>query len=181
VVGKQEIGITCATGSSYDFPLDSYEFAFNVFSTSANVSDYSTIGFWLNVSQLPVVGFMPTSYMIAPADAQSTTRVHVKFSRSWVTTLYPVLVAIGMWGIIIAELIVLYLHYVRKEKVVVGAIAFYTALLFALPSLRNSTTTAPIGCAFDYWAFFWSEVTTMTCIFWMAGKHYIFVCWLYMY
>jgi hypothetical protein len=48
-------------------------------------------------------------------------------------------------------------------------IAFSTALLFALPSLRSRPRRPLIGSAFDYWGFFWAEITTMGGIFWMSG------------
>ncbi len=42
-------------------------------------------------------------------------------------------------------------------KVDMPRLALFSALMFALPSLRNVACVAPIGSAFDFYGFFWVE------------------------
>ncbi len=43
-------------------------------------------------------------------------RVQVAFVRPKLSKLYPMLVVIGMWGIICAELVIIYSHLVRRWR-----------------------------------------------------------------
>eukprot|EP00455_Lapot_gusevi_P038771 TRINITY_DN4346_c0_g1_i1.p1 TRINITY_DN4346_c0_g1~~TRINITY_DN4346_c0_g1_i1.p1 ORF type:complete len:107 (+),score=31.19 TRINITY_DN4346_c0_g1_i1:51-371(+) len=69
-----------------------------------------------------------------------------------------------MWGILIAECLVLYwmvvLRYRKTDNP--ALLAFFAAVIFALPSLRNSLPfQPPLGCLLDFGSFFWAEIVAM--------------------
>ncbi|HCN36577.1 MAG TPA: hypothetical protein DIS94_02545 [Bacteroidetes bacterium] len=84
--------------------------------------------------------------------------INVNIHRSNSTLFFSVFIMIAMWllsGIVI--LLVLSV-VVRKRKVELGMMAFISAMIFALPALRNMQPLVPsIGTFSDYVSFFWAE------------------------
>eukprot|EP01137_Pigoraptor_chileana_P006148 Opistho-2@50163 len=100
--------------------------------------------------------------------------IDVKFYRGSLFKVYPVVVVVGMWLIIITEIWVAYLLVVNRWRKLENPtlLSFFASLIFALPSLRNSMPQAPaIGTVIDYGAFFWAEGFAMVCLFVSAARY----------
>eukprot|EP00455_Lapot_gusevi_P051802 TRINITY_DN7808_c0_g2_i3.p1 TRINITY_DN7808_c0_g2~~TRINITY_DN7808_c0_g2_i3.p1 ORF type:complete len:203 (+),score=60.07 TRINITY_DN7808_c0_g2_i3:65-610(+) len=90
--------------------------------------------------------------------------IRFRFARPSVSKIYPLCVVLGMWGILVAQGYVIYwMTVIRYKKTDNPAmLAFFAAVIFALPSLRNSMPfSPPIGILIDFAAFFWAEIVAM--------------------
>jgi uncharacterized protein DUF4436 len=86
------------------------------------------------------------------------TAIKIDVSRTRSVIFFSVYVMILMWMLALGVLFVVLSVVVRKRKIELGLLGFNSAMLFALPALRNMQPFAPpIGCLSDYLAFFWAE------------------------
>ncbi len=97
-------------------------------------------------------------------DAENNV-VYIDISRSASVKFFSFFVGIAMWllsGIVVfMTLSVL----VRRRKIELGMFAFMSAMIFALPSLRNmQPMSPPIGTIMDYVSFFWAEGLIALCL-----------------
>ncbi|KAJ7446586.1 hypothetical protein FB451DRAFT_788842 [Mycena latifolia] len=94
----------------------------------------------------------------------SAVLVHVEIKRSPITQTFSIVVILVMWclsgGIFIAAMSV----YFRERKAELPLIALSTALLFALPNVRNSQPGIPstAGTISDMVGFFWNLLLVAT-------------------
>nr|KAJ3400147.1 hypothetical protein HK105_004771 [Polyrhizophydium stewartii] len=78
-------------------------------------------------------------------------------SRSWTTRLFSMMIVIIMWVLSLGVFVMAATLWLRGRKVEPPTIAVTGALLFALPSLRNSQPGAPIiGASIDVAGFMWN-------------------------
>ncbi|KAJ6512340.1 hypothetical protein DFH09DRAFT_1374193 [Mycena vulgaris] len=135
-------GFTSPTNGSYGTPLP-----LTVFSTG------SIQGFKIDTT---IVGQEPFD--------GSGVLVHVVITRSPITQAFSLIVILVMWclssGIFIAAMSV----YFRERKAELPLIALSTALLFALPNVRNSQPGIPAvaGTISDMVGFFWNLLLVAT-------------------
>jgi hypothetical protein len=82
----------------------------------------------------------------------------IEISRSASVIFFSVFVMLAMWSLTILTILLVLSVLTRKRKVEISMFAFTSALMFALPALRNMQPLAPpIGTFSDYVAFFWAE------------------------
>eukprot|EP00455_Lapot_gusevi_P051799 TRINITY_DN7808_c0_g1_i8.p1 TRINITY_DN7808_c0_g1~~TRINITY_DN7808_c0_g1_i8.p1 ORF type:complete len:436 (+),score=86.64 TRINITY_DN7808_c0_g1_i8:33-1310(+) len=120
----------------------------------------------VTISDTTAGPFELTASMIPPQGAAFGV-LKFRFARPAVSKIYPLCVVIGMWGILIAELYVLYwMTVIRYKKTDNPAmLGFFAAVIFALPSLRNSMPfNPPMGILIDFAAFFWAEIIAMAAL-----------------
>jgi hypothetical protein len=80
--------------------------------------------------------------------------------RTTSVLMFSTFVMILMWCMTITIILVVSSIVIRKRKVEYSMFAFLSAMIFALPALRNMQPFVPtIGCYSDYLAFFWAEAT----------------------
>jgi hypothetical protein len=86
--------------------------------------------------------------------------IDFRIERTGSVRLVSAFVTILMWFITVAMIFVLSSIVIRKRKVEYGMFGFLSAMIFALPALRNIQPFVPtFGCLSDYMAFFWAELT----------------------
>jgi hypothetical protein len=78
--------------------------------------------------------------------------------RTRSVSVFVTFVMILMWMITLSVMLVIFSIILRNRKVEYSMFAFLSAMLFALPALRNVQPFVPaLGCYSDYVAFFWAE------------------------
>eukprot|EP00455_Lapot_gusevi_P038773 TRINITY_DN4346_c0_g1_i4.p1 TRINITY_DN4346_c0_g1~~TRINITY_DN4346_c0_g1_i4.p1 ORF type:complete len:419 (+),score=62.57 TRINITY_DN4346_c0_g1_i4:76-1332(+) len=125
-----------------------------------------TVPYALTLESITAGPFEITTTRIIPSTIEKDNPgfLRIMFARPNVSKIYPMCVVIGMWGILIAECLVLYwmvvLRYRKTDNP--ALLAFFAAVIFALPSLRNSLPfQPPLGCLLDFGSFFWAEIVAM--------------------
>jgi hypothetical protein len=104
-------------------------------------------------------------YTIIPSSTESADIVNLsmKIRRSWTTQAFSVFVIILMWligtGAILLTLTFMFLNFPEPP-----IISVMTALLFALPNIRNSQPDIPaVGVSADFASFFWAMFLVAIC------------------
>jgi len=86
------------------------------------------------------------------------TGLLIKMERTYAVKMFAGFIMLIFWLISISIVLVMFSIVVRKRKIDFSMFAFLTAMLFALPALRNMQPFIPsIGCYSDYISFFWAE------------------------
>jgi hypothetical protein len=86
------------------------------------------------------------------------TGLVVKLERTYAVKMFARFIMLIFWLITFSIIIVMFSIVVRKRKIEFSLFAFLSAMLFALPALRNMQPFIPsIGCLSDYTSFFWAE------------------------
>eukprot|EP00455_Lapot_gusevi_P035904 TRINITY_DN3979_c0_g5_i1.p1 TRINITY_DN3979_c0_g5~~TRINITY_DN3979_c0_g5_i1.p1 ORF type:complete len:432 (-),score=75.98 TRINITY_DN3979_c0_g5_i1:128-1354(-) len=134
-----------------------------------NSTAFLAMPFVINLTDTTAGAFEVDTYVVTPKVFSYSDLGHfkIKFARPHVTKFYPMCVIIGMWGILVAELFVLYWMVVLRFKKTdnPAMLGFFAAVIFALPSLRNSMPfNPPLGILIDFASFFWAEVVAMSAL-----------------
>jgi hypothetical protein len=94
------------------------------------------------------------------------TAVNVEVSRAGSTKFFSYFIMVAMWllsGIVVFLVLSV---VVRGRKIELGKFAFMSAMIFALPALRNMQPLIPtIGTFSDYVSFFWAEALIALSLF----------------
>lgn len=94
------------------------------------------------------------------------TAVAVQVSRAGSTKFFSYFIMVAMWllsGIVVFLVLSV---IVRGRKIELGKFAFMSAMIFALPALRNMQPLIPtIGTFSDYVSFFWAEALIALSLF----------------
>lgn len=105
----------------------------------------------------------------AQVDNESTitySGIDIEITRAGSTKFFSIFIMAAMWllsGIVIFLVLSV---VVRKRRIELGMFAFISAMLFALPALRNMQPLIPtIGTFSDYVSFFWAESFMAVCLF----------------
>ncbi|RPI14376.1 MAG: DUF4436 domain-containing protein [Ignavibacteriae bacterium] len=89
---------------------------------------------------------------------QGYTYLQLKLERATSVKMFSWFIMLLFWFIAFAVILVVASIVIRKRKIEYSMFAFLSAMLFALPALRNVQPFVPtIGCLADYIAFFWAE------------------------
>jgi hypothetical protein len=113
-------------------------------------------------------------YKIAEVDEYESGVGHAdidfKIERTDSVRMVSTFITVLMWFITVAMILVLGSIIIRKRKVEYGMFGFLSAMLFALPALRNIQPFVPtFGCLSDYMAFFWAELTAAVGLIFMIA------------
>ncbi|HRE40452.1 MAG TPA: DUF4436 family protein [Ignavibacteria bacterium] len=149
------------------YPFDEYDSPIIMFSElrkTGDMIDTTLIGSEIT-DDIPIsISFEGSlhGYNFHPVQDTTVSKIYsainVNIHRSNSTLFFSVFIMIAMWllsGIVI--LLVLSV-VVRKRKAELGMMAFISAMIFALPALRNMQPLVPtIGTFSDYVSFFWAE------------------------
>ena len=95
------------------------------------------------------------------------------FSRPTVNRLYPMFLVVAFWLILICE-ITIYFPYVGHTKKFdnFALVAISVALMFALPSIRNTMPAAPpFGAVIDFASFFWAILVAILCFVFATTRY----------
>ena len=86
------------------------------------------------------------------------TGLEIYLERTSAIKIFAQFIMVMFWLIAISVSLVVFSIVVRKRKIEYSMFAFLSAMLFAMPALRNVQPFVPtIGCFSDYAAFFWAE------------------------
>ncbi len=89
------------------------------------------------------------------------TGLEIYFERTAAVKMFSQFTMILFWLFTISVALVVFSIVIRNRKVEYSMFAFLSAMLFALPALRNIQPFIPtIGCLSDYVSFFWAEAAS---------------------
>lgn len=159
-----EITVDLRDGSLMDYPFDQHKADLSVQVTSSSKDSAGKV----TTIDVPIVkdayfyssmaGYKVSAVKeINAGDGYSDMEFSIARTRS--VTMFSVFVIALMWLMTIAIILVVGSIVIRKRKVEYSMFAFLSAMLFAMPALRNVQPFVPtIGCYSDYIAFFWAEL-----------------------
>ncbi|KAJ7246886.1 hypothetical protein B0H12DRAFT_749964 [Mycena haematopus] len=143
----------------YPFDVFTVDYQIYAFSSPGNAS-YGTPLPMTVYADGAIQGFKVDTTFLGLEEDGSGVQVTFTIRRSPITKAFSVIIIIVMWclssGIFIAAMSV----WFRERKVELPLIAISTALLFALPNVRNSQPGIPsvAGTTSDMVGFFWNLV-----------------------
>ncbi len=92
------------------------------------------------------------------ASSEVYSGIDIAVTRAGSTKFFSVFIMIAMWLLSIIVIFLVLSVVVRKRKIELAFFAFISAMIFALPALRNMQPLIPtIGTFSDYVSFFWAE------------------------
>ncbi|CAN5569057.1 hypothetical protein BH10BAC5_BH10BAC5_13150 [soil metagenome] len=94
-----------------------------------------------------------------------TNVIYIDIERSSSVKFFAYFVFTAMWLLCLIVVFMTLSVIVRRRKIELGMFAFMSAMIFALPSLRNmQPMSPPIGTIMDYTSFFWAEGLVALCL-----------------
>lgn len=161
-----EISVDLYDGSVMEYPFDSHSADLSIIVTSPGKPDSSGKVEAEDVPIVKDVSFYSSmqGYKISAVKETETGDGYsdMKFSVERINSvrMFSIFIMCLMWCMTISIILVVSSIVIRKRKVEYSMFAFLSAMLFALPALRNVQPFVPtIGAYSDYIAFFWSEAT----------------------
>jgi len=155
-------------------PLDTYHATVEFYTTRA---DGTSLPF-----QLSFLSQMKSSFLIAATDATPVEmqsglyyQIDITCSRPGMFKVYPIFVVVAFWMIIFLEftVIITMVFFELRKAIEFANVAFFSGLIFALPSFRNSMPLAPpFGVSVDWIAFFWAEAMAVVGLI-ICGVKYV--------
>jgi hypothetical protein len=98
------------------------------------------------------------SAQIDTASSEVYSGIDIEVTRAGSTKFFSVFIMIAMWLLSVIVIFLVLSVVVRKRKIELAFFAFISAMIFALPALRNMQPLIPtIGTFSDYVSFFWAE------------------------
>ncbi|MDX1958154.1 MAG: DUF4436 family protein [Leptospiraceae bacterium] len=112
-----------------------------------------------------ITEFEVESKRINAEENQRVLELEFTIRRTKTAKFFSIFVMSAIGLITLVMLSVLYSVIINKRKAEMGTFAFMSAMIFALPALRNSQPgVPPIGALCDYLVFFWAEGTAAICL-----------------
>lgn len=160
-----EISLDLYDGSIMEYPYDDHlaDLSISVTTTekdsAGNVTEEDVplmkeVHFYSSLQGYKVTGVKELEGGDGYSDMQFT------IERTTSVLMFSTFVMCLMWCMTISIVLVVSSIVIRKRKVEYSMFAFLSAMIFALPALRNVQPFVPtIGCYSDYIAFFWAEAT----------------------
>lgn len=150
----QDLDVSLYDGTVSDYPFDGFDAQIAFAATMDNQSVPVSMTF------ADIDPFFHTA-VVSGTYQNSTADLTVHVFRSQGTKLLAVFMMVVMWALALSVLGGGWILVSRRRGLVWPALGWMAATLFALAGLRNTAPgTPPIGCVFDYAAFFWSELLT---------------------
>jgi hypothetical protein len=142
-----------------------------------NPSNLTCVDYLVYASMMPMSGLIPSEIFKIPdgiPEGSGKPGMCFTFQRQQVLLVYPFLVLFGFWGITASLCVLLWTHvFAARIKVNSSLIAMFVALIFAMPSLRDSATISPFGSRFDFLGFFWAELTALLGCALLSFKYFV--------
>jgi uncharacterized protein DUF4436 len=157
LMSPTDVNLSLFDGQVTSYPFDKYkaELEIEMSVAGANLAQQETVPTTVGVIAA-VHGFRIDPSNAKGSQADHFINLHVK--RAVSTLFFAIFVMALLWALALAALAVsLILTFLHRE-IPVPIFAFFAALLFAFPAIRNALPgTPPIGSLDDYIAFFWTE------------------------
>lgn len=158
-----DVVIDMYEGSVMEYPYDKFKADLNVYVKAPEKDSTGKI----EMVTIPIVketNFYSSvaGYKVANVkeedEGQGYSELVISLERTASIKMFSRFVMILMWLILICVLLIIFSIIIRNRKIEYSMFAFLSAMLFALPALRNVQPFVPtIGCLSDYAAFFWAE------------------------
>ncbi len=160
-------------GSSRDYPFDVYtafiQFAFRLDTNTSQAAIPLAIEF---AGAVQSIKFRPEFAALNPDQDPFRVTMTITVLRANLTIFFCICVMILMWILAIALLCVTGQALFSPREVPPPLLAAATAMLFALPAVRNVQPNVPaIGCASDVLSFFWQVNAALSSLMPSANKY----------
>jgi hypothetical protein len=163
MINPFEVTVDMFDGYLMKYPYDKHSAYFNLYVATPGKDSIGNILY----DEIPIIketNFLTsiTGYRIDSVKeiehSGGYTGLLIKIERTFAVKLFAGFIMLIFWLISISIVLVMFSIVVRKRKIDFSMFAFLTAMLFALPALRNMQPFIPsIGCYSDYISFFWAE------------------------
>jgi len=142
--------------NSYPFDIYSFDYTISAYSSPTNVSYGDPLPLTI-FSQGAFQGFTVGTKFSGSDDGSSVT-ITLTVKRSTTTKAFAIIIFMVMWCLSLSIFTAAMSVWFREKKVEPPLIAISTALLFALPNIRNSQPGVPpvAGTTSDMVGFFWN-------------------------
>ena len=158
-----EMTVDMYDGNVMEYPYDKFHSEMNIYVTT---QEKDSAG---NMATIPVPMVKETDfyssiqgYRILDVKEKNQedgySEIEFNIQRTASVKMFSRFMMILMWFMTLAVVLVIASIIIRKRKIEYSMFAFLSAMLFALPALRNVQPFIPtIGCLSDYVSFFWAE------------------------
>jgi hypothetical protein len=158
-----EMTVDMYDGSVMNYPYDKFHSELNIYVTTQEKDSAE------NMAIVPVPMVKETDFYSSMQGYRVTdikekneedgySEIEFNIERTASVKMFSRFMMILMWFMTLAVVLVIASIIIRKRKIEYSMFAFLSAMLFALPALRNVQPFIPtIGCLSDYVSFFWAE------------------------
>jgi len=158
-----EMTVDMYDGNVMEYPYDKFHSEMNIYVTT---QEKDSAG---NMATIPVPMVKETDfyssiqgYRVLDVKEKNQedgySEIEFNIQRTASVKMFSRFMMILMWFMTLAVVLVIASIIIRKRKIEYSMFAFLSAMLFALPALRNVQPFIPtIGCLSDYVSFFWAE------------------------
>jgi hypothetical protein len=155
-------------------PLDTYVANVEFYTSRA---DGTSLPFQLSFLSQMKSSFLLAAKDVTPPEMQSGLyyQIEITFERPGMFKVYPIFVVAAFWMIIWLEftIIIAMVFFELRKAIEFANVAFFSGLIFALPSFRNSMPLAPpFGVSVDWISFFWAEAMAVAGLI-ICGVKYV--------
>lgn len=161
-----EITVDMYDGYVMEYPYDKHKALISLYVVTQEKDSAGT----MRMVEIPIVketNFLASiqGYRVASAvekeQSSGYTELELNFERTPAVKMFSRFVMLIFWFITLSIALVVFSIVIRNRKVEYSMFAFLSAMLFALPALRNMQPFIPtIGCLSDYVSFFWAEAAS---------------------
>lgn len=158
-----EISIELYEGFVMEYPYDKHkaELSVEVYSVDKDSSGKTVMTGIPLVKETNFLSSVNGYRVVSAAEDESEpgySDIIISIERTAAVKMFSRFIMVLFWMISICVVLVIASIIVRNRKVEYSMFAFLSAMLFALPAVRNVQPFIPtIGCLSDYVSFFWAE------------------------
>jgi len=163
MINPFEVTVDMFDGYLMKYPYDKHSAYFNLYVATPGKDSVGNILY----DEIPIIketNFLTSinGYRIGSVQeiehSGGYTGLLIKMERTYAVKMFAGFIMLIFWLISLSIVLVMFSIVLRKRKIEFSMFAFLTAMLFALPALRNMQPFIPsIGCYSDYISFFWAE------------------------
>jgi hypothetical protein len=158
-----EVTVDMYDGFLMEYPYDKHSAELSIMVATPEKDSAGHVQL-VNVPMVKETNFLSSiqGYKVASVNevdaGQGYTDLEIKLERTSSVKMFSQFIMLTFWFIAISVILVVVSIVVRKRKIEYSMFAFLSAMLFALPALRNVQPFVPtIGTLSDYSSFFWAE------------------------